>query len=72
MAQLISSIMTNDSENTVIIPIRTIVSNRKIGSLPTFMQLVRKMEGSAIIKGDTVVVTAPDANTIKNYVEGKI
>jgi hypothetical protein len=36
------------------------------------MQLVRKMEGSAIIKGDTVVVTAPDANTIKNYVEGKI
>lgn len=72
MAQLISNIMTASDGNTVVIPIRAIVANRKIGSLPTFMQLVRKMEGSAIIKGDTVVVTAPDANTIKNYVEGKI
>ena len=72
MAQLISNIMTASDGNTVVIPIRAIVANRKIGNLPTFMQLVRKMEGSAIIKGDTVVVTAPDANTIKNYVEGKI
>lgn len=65
---------TNESkkEVTAVIPIRSILHNKKIRTLPTFVQMCKRLEVSTSKKGDCMVVTGLEADVIKDYVLGKV
>lgn len=69
-----TDINTNESkkEVTAVIPIRSILHNKKIRTLPTFVQMCKRLEVSTSKKGDCMVVTGLEADVIKDYVLGKV
>ena len=63
----------NKEENvTAVIPIRSILHNKKIKTLPTFVQMCKRLDVSTSKKGDCMIVTGLEANVIRDYVMGKI
>ena len=61
-----------DENKTSIISMRSVVSNKKIRTIPTFLNMCKKMGADVVKKGDCFIVTSPESDVIKQYVEGKV
>ena len=66
------SVNENKKEVTAVIPIRSILHNKKIRTLPTFVNMCKRLEVSTSKKGDCMVVTGLEADVIRDYVLGKV
>lgn len=55
-----------------VVSIRSVLRNREIKTIPTFIKLCQRMGGNAVLKGDVIIVTAPEADAIKKYIEGTL
>lgn len=68
-----TDINTSKEENvTAVIPIRSILHNKKIRTLPTFVQMCKRLDVNTSKKGDCMVVTGLEADVIRDYVMGKV
>lgn len=62
----------NKKEVTAVIPIRSILHNKKIRTLPTFVNMCKRLEVATSKKGDCMIVTGLEADVIRDYVLGKV